>query len=147
MTRHDLDRLKRLNESKESVDSRLSLDEVEARMSIDGSWTDELFGTPEIRKALESENVMNVQGDAHDVLTMKEAYGDSAEDKEGNELAAAESGDDIVEEKIPPSPMKNRTRSKSRTVIVPEAPMCSDSEDELLCPLPSKRHPASPARL
>ncbi len=57
MTCHDHDRLKRLNESEDceaSVDRRLSLDEVKAQMSIDGSQTDKLFVTPEIQKASES---------------------------------------------------------------------------------------------
>ncbi len=72
---------------------------------------------------------------------------DSASDKEGNECAAAESDDDIMDETILQSPVKNRTRSKSRKVGVHEALMCSDSEDELPCQQPSKRHRASPAPL
>ncbi len=46
--------------------------------------------------------------------------------------AAAESEDEIVDETVPQSPMKNQTtRSKYRTIIIPEAIKCSDSEDEL----------------
>ena len=44
---------------------------------------------------------------------------DSASDKEGDECAAAESLDDIVDETIPPSPAKIRARIKSRKVIIP----------------------------
>ncbi len=54
MKRHDLDRIRRLNKSEASVDSRESLYEVEARLSIDGNCTIELVGTPEIQKASES---------------------------------------------------------------------------------------------
>jgi hypothetical protein len=43
--------------------------------------------------------------------------------------------------------MKNRTRSKSRKVVVHEALMCYDSEDELPHQQPSKRHRASRAPL
>ncbi len=42
-------------------------------------------------------------------------------DKDGDECSAAESDEEIVDETIPQSQMKNRTRSKSRKVIVPEA--------------------------
>jgi hypothetical protein len=51
MKRHDLDRILPINESEASVDFRYSLDEVKERLSIDGSCTDEPFGTPEIQKA------------------------------------------------------------------------------------------------
>ncbi len=50
MKRHDFDRIQLLfKESKASVDSRESLNEVEAHFSIDWSCTSELFGTPEIQ--------------------------------------------------------------------------------------------------
>ncbi len=70
MTRHDLDLIRRLNESVASVDCRESLNEVEARTSIDGSCNDELFGTPEIQKASESGDALDAQGEAQDVPTM-----------------------------------------------------------------------------
>ncbi len=68
-------------------------------------------------------------------------------DKEGNKRAAAESNDDIVDETIPMSPMKNRTRSKSSRVVLPEEIMCPEPVDEPPRPQPSKRHRASPALL
>ena len=49
MKHHDFDRIQQIKESKASVDSRESLDEVEAHLAIDGSCTNELFGTPEIQ--------------------------------------------------------------------------------------------------
>jgi hypothetical protein len=52
MNHHYLDSILQINESEAFVDHRESLDEVEARLSIDGSCTNELFGTPEIQKAL-----------------------------------------------------------------------------------------------
>ena len=74
---------------------------------------------------------------------------DSASDKEGDEHASAESGDEIMDETIPPSPGKVRTRSKARKVIIPAPVMCSDSEseDEEHRPQPRKRTNASPAPL
>ncbi len=76
-TRHDLDRLKRLNEREASVDRRLSLDEVEAMMSFDWSCTNELLGTPEIQRASdidsESGDATDAQGDAQNVPIMEDA--------------------------------------------------------------------------
>ncbi len=76
--------------------------------------------------------------DAQDVPTMDETTNEqvsedrnSASDKDGNECDAAESDDDIVDEKIQQSPMKNRTRSKSRKVAVPDTLLFSYSENEL----------------
>ena len=67
-----------------------------------------------------------------------------ASDKEGHECAAAESDDDIVEETVSPSQMKNQTRSKARKVTIPVPIMCADSEDEEHY---RKRTHASPAPL
>ncbi len=57
---------------------------------------------------------------------------DSASDRDGDECAAAESDEEIVNETILQSPMKIQTRCKSYQVILPEAfqVTCSDSEDE-----------------
>ncbi len=49
MKRNDFDSIQQIKESEVSVHSRESLDEVEAYLSIDGSCTNELFGTPEIQ--------------------------------------------------------------------------------------------------
>ncbi len=65
----------------------------------------------------------------------------------GDEYAAAESNDEIVDKTIPQSPIKNRTWSKSRKLNVPEALMCSGSEDELPHSQPRQRIHASPAPL
>jgi hypothetical protein len=54
VTRPTIERLKQYNNVEAPVDQRLSLDKVEARMSIDESWTDELFGPPESYTASES---------------------------------------------------------------------------------------------
>ena len=93
-----------------------------------------------VHKALESRDVMDQQGDAQeDQITeystpeLKTDSEDSALDKEGDECAAAESEDEIVDETTPPSTGKIRTRSKSAKVIVPPPVLCSDSEDEELC--------------
>jgi hypothetical protein len=54
---------------------------------------------------------------------------------------------EIVDETVLQSPMKNQTRNKSRKVVIPEALVCSDSEDDLPRPQPRKRIHASPAPL
>ncbi len=110
---HDFDCIQRIKESEASVDSRESLDEVEAHFSIYGSCTSELFGTPQ------------TGGNALDTLTtdyLKEdpEPEDCAPDEDGNECYAAESDEEIVDEILRQSPMKNSTRSKSRKVVVPE---------------------------
>ncbi len=119
-----------------------------------GSCTDELFGTPEIQKASESGNATDARGEAQDVPTMDDLtneqapeYEDNASDKHGDECAAAESEEEIMDETIQQSPMENQTRSKSRMVILPEAFMCSDSEDEPPRQQPRKCNCASPAQL
>ncbi len=120
-----------------SVGRLESLDKVETGLTIDRSCTDELFGTPQIQKASESGDATDLQGDALDAPTMDDSVDeqaleseDCALDEDGGECAAAESEEEIVDKTIPPSPMKNQTRSKSRRVVMPEPMMPSDSEDE-----------------
>jgi hypothetical protein len=70
---------------------------------------------------------------------------ESASDKDGDGYAAAESEDELVLETIPQSSMTNWTRIKSRKVIITDALMSSDSEDELPSPQPRKHMHASRA--
>ncbi len=49
----------------------------------------------------------------------------------------------MMKKAIPPSPMKTRTRSKSRKVIVPETLLVSDTEDEIPRPQQRKRNDAA----
>jgi hypothetical protein len=86
------------------------------------SLTEILFGTPDIEKTSESGDATHARGDAQGVV-MDE---DSASDKDGDEYAAAESEDELLIEKIPQSPVTNRTRIKSRKVVIPDALVCSD---------------------
>ena len=67
---------------------------------------------------------MDQQGDAHghqypeDSPPRLESYsGDSALDNDGEEYAAVESEEEIVDETVRPSPMKMQTRSKSRQPV------------------------------
>jgi hypothetical protein len=87
----------------------LSLDEVEARLLINGSWTneidrswtDELFGTSEVQEATIFGDVTDALVDAHDVPIMNDNLSEhgsededsakSALDKDCDECAAAES--------------------------------------------------------
>jgi hypothetical protein len=70
---------------------------------------------------------------------------DSASDMYGDECAAAESHEEIVNETT--SPMKTRTRSKSWKANLAEPLMCSDPEDEQPPPQPRKSNSASRAPL
>ena len=126
MTHHDPDRLRKIMESEASVDQAGSSDEVDARMSFDGSLNENIFGDPDVQKALESRDVMDQQGDAQEdpimndsALELEPESEDGDSDKDGDECAAVESDDDIVDETVSPSPMKNGTRSKARKVMIP----------------------------
>ncbi len=55
-----------------SVDRRESLDEVEAYLAIDGSCTNELFGTREIQEPLESGYATDAQGVSLETLTTED---------------------------------------------------------------------------
>ena len=81
----------------------------------------------------------------HKILTPElESYSDnSALDKDGDEYAAAEPEDDIVDETISPSPKKIRTRSNTQKVNFPDPAICSDPEDEEPRPRQRKRTHAS----
>ncbi len=68
-------------------------------------------------------------------------------DEDGDECVAGESDEEIVDETLCQSPMKNGTRSKSRKVVVPAQLLPFYSEDEEHRPKPRKRNRASPALL
>ena len=77
-------------------------DDLDAQTSINGSFQRDLFGD-DVQKALESRDVMDQQGDAQEDQNVEESTpelepysDDSASDKDGDEDAAAEPGDDIV---------------------------------------------------
>ncbi len=69
----------------------------------------------------------------------------SVSDGDGGECVAPESDEEIVDETLYQSPMKNGTMSKSRKVVVPELLIPSDSEDEEHRPQQCKCNRASPA--
>ncbi len=54
----------------------------------------------------------------------------SVSDEDGCECVAPKSEEEIVDETLYQSPMKNSTRSKSQKVVVSEPLIPSDSEDE-----------------
>ena len=80
------------------------------------------------------------QGD--DFMPCLEPYSDDgASDNDEQEHARTESEDEIVDESLRPSPTKMRTRSKTRKPVIPEAIMCSDTqEDEEPRPRQRKRN-------
>ncbi len=59
MKRHDLDSIEQVKESKESVGSRESLDEVEAYLATKGICTNDLFGSPKIQQPGASGDAMD----------------------------------------------------------------------------------------
>ena len=107
-------------------------------MSFNESVQEEWFGDQCVQKTLEPRDVMGQQGDAQEDQQAEDSIpelgpysNDSASDKDDDESAAVESECSIVDETVPPSPMKMRTRSKARrSFVIPDANMCSDPEDD-----------------
>ena len=73
-------------------------------MSFDGSLNANLFGEQDVQKALESRDEMDQQGNAQEYQCAEdspprlESYSDdSALDNDGDEYAAVESGEEIVD--------------------------------------------------
>ena len=64
---------------------------------------------------------------------------DGASDNDEQEHVHAESEDEIVDETIRPSPTKMRTRSKTRKLVISEAIICFDTEDDEPRPRQRKR--------
>ncbi len=152
MKRHDLDRIEHVKESEASVGRRESLDEVEAYPATSESCTNELFGTPKIQQPGQSGDATDTQGDALETLSTEDLNQDiepevSVSDEDGGECSAPESDEEVVDEMLYQSPMKNHTMGKSRKVVVPEPLTSSDSEDEEHRPQQCKRNRASPAPL
>ena len=95
---------------------------------------------------------MDTQGDALETLSTEDLDHDqepevSVLDEDGGECVAPESDEEVVDETLYQSPMKNSTRSKSRKVVVPDPLIPSDSEDDEHQPQQCKRNSASPAPL
>ena len=139
--------MQRISGSNESVHRVLSSDELDAQMSFDRSLNANLFGEQDVQKALESRDKMDQQGDAQEYQYAEdpppklEPYSDdSASDNDGDEYAAVESEDEIVDETIRPSPTKMRTRSKTRQPVLPDPVLCSDTEDDESRPRQRKRN-------
>ncbi len=102
MKRHDLDRIEKVRESKESVGSRENLDEVKAYLATNESCTNELFGTPKIQQPGESGDATDTQGDALETLTTEDLNQDpgteeGVSDEDGSECFAPESDGEIVD--------------------------------------------------
>ena len=100
-------------------------------MSFDWSLQENLFADQYVQKTLGPRDVMDQQGDAQEDPIMNDSAPeleseneDSALDKDGDECAAAESDYEAVDETVSPSPMKNRTGSKSRKDVTPETLLC-----------------------
>ncbi len=139
MKRHKLDSIEQVKASEASSDGRESLDKIKAYIVTDGIDTNDLFGSPMIQQPGESRDATDTQGDAPETLHTEDLYQDlesevGVSDEGGRECVAPESDEEIVDEKLCQSPMKNCTRSKSRKVIVPEPLIPSDSEDNVCRP-------------
>ncbi len=124
-----------------------SLDEVEAYLVIDGNCANDLSGSPMIQQPGECNGYT---GDTPETLPMEDLYQDlksevGVSDEDGGKCVAPESDEEIVDETHYQSPMKNRTRSKSRKVVVPEPLIPSFSEDDVCRPQQCKHNCASPA--
>ena len=105
-----------------------------------------------IQQPGEYRDATDTQGDAPETLHTEDLYPDyesevGVSDEDGGECVAPESDEEILDEKLCQSPMKNSTRGKSRKVIIPEPLIPSDSEDDVCRPQQCKRNRASPAPL
>jgi hypothetical protein len=103
-----------------------------------------------IQQPGESLHATDTQGYAQETLHWEDLDQDlesdvGVSDEDGCKCVAPESDEEIVDETLCESPMKNCTRSKSRKVIVPEPLIPSDSEDDECRPQQCKSNRASPA--
>ncbi len=100
---------------------------------------------------MESGNTTDTRGDALETLTTDLEQDPEQEvsvsDEDGDECTTAELDEEIVDEKLCQSPMKNSTRNKSQKVVVPEPLLLSNSENEERRPQPRKFNRASPPPL
>ncbi len=149
---HDLDSIEQVKESEASVGRRESLDAVEAYLATDEICTNDLHGSPKIQQPGESGDATDTQGDALESVFTEDLDQEpesevSVSDEDGGECIAPESDEKIVDETLYQSPIKNRTRSKSRGAIVPEPLIPFDSKDEEHRPQQCTRNRASPAPL
>ena len=110
ITRHNSD-MQRISECDVTVDRALGSEDVDAQTSFDGSLNEDLFGEQYVQNTLEPRDEMDPQGGAQedlhaeDSLPWLEPYSDdSASDSDGEECAAVESEDEIVDKTIHPSP-------------------------------------------
>ena len=86
------------------------------------------------QKSKSPRNLEDARSDAIKTLTTEYLEQDpeqevGASDEDGDEYVAAESDEEIVDETLRLSPMKNSTSSKSQKVVVPEPLLPTDSED------------------
>ena len=105
-----------------------------------------------IQQPGESRDATDTQGDAPETLHAEDLYPDyksevGVSDEDGCECVAPESDEEIVDETLCESPMKNHTRSKSWKVVVHAPLLLSDSEDKEHRPQQCKLTRASPAPL
>ena len=150
MTRRNTDP-RRISECDAYEDQSWGNDEVEAQMMTDESVHQvNLFGRPDAQEALEIRDAMSKQDDGRDQHTEEPnmvlgEYSDhDTSDDDDRYREPVESECSIVDETIQPSPMKMRTRSKDRrTLVIPEADICSDVEDDEPRPRQRKRNPVA----
>ncbi len=119
---------------KASSDFKESLDEVEAYLATDGICTNDLFCSPKIQEPGESGDATDTQGDALK-RCQNRVYGGPCQDPEpkvsvldedGGECVAPESDEEVVDEMLYQSLMKNSTFRKSRKIVVPEPLISGD---------------------
>ena len=142
---------RRISECDAYEDQSWGNDEVEAQMMTDESVHQvNLFGRPDVQEALEIRDAMSKQDDGRDQHTEEPnrvlgEYSDhDTSDDDDRYREPVESECSIVDETIQPSPMKMRTRSKDRRpLVIPDADICSDVEDDEPRPRQRKRNPVA----
>ena len=140
--------VRRTSECEVYQDEAWGNDYTDTQMMSDESMHQEnLFGRPDVPEALELRDAMSQQGDARDQdakepnIVLEDYSDNGALDDDDKHCEAVESECSIVDETIRPSPLKMRTRSKTRpSFVIPDATICSDVEDDEPRPRQRKRN-------
>ncbi len=142
-TRHD-HKDATCNRERAAAEERVSSsDEVEARMSINGSLQENLFGDNQAQDLLQVRDAMNAQDgvseqsmDASNTCEQCHEEDDTRADAPVEHQATDQEGS-IIDETLNLSTVKDRTRSKSKKYGIQSPIVPNDSEDEM--PRPSRR--------
>jgi hypothetical protein len=118
-----------------------SSDEVQARMSVDRSLQEDLFGDSQAQDLLQVRDAMHAQDevsepsmDDSNICEQGQVEDDDTRVDEPVENQATDQEDSIKDETLDLSTVRDRTRSKSMKYVLPPSIVPDDSEDKMLRP-------------